>query len=83
MLSPPLFLLLLHLLVYMLHQIEEHGGDQFRPFVNGRTPGGADALTTGAVMVIDLPVVWGVSRIALCTGRRYGAGYGVVRALVQ
>ncbi|MGL6182132.1 MAG: HXXEE domain-containing protein, partial [Aestuariivirga sp.] len=45
--SWPLALLLIFLYapVYMLHQVEEHGRDRFRTYVNQKVFGGVEALT--------------------------------------
>jgi hypothetical protein len=72
-LAPPLapawwpfaLLIYLHSPIYMLHQVEEHTGDRFRTFVNQRVFGGIEALTTDAVLWINLPGVWGVNLLAL------------------
>lgn len=61
----PLVLLFLHSPAYMVHQVEEHTGDRFRSFVNERVFGGRDALTVAAVLVINIPVVWGLNLAAL------------------
>ena len=52
-------LVYLQLPLYMLHQLEEHAGDRFRTFVNDRVAHRANALTTTAVVVINVPLVWG------------------------
>ncbi|KAB2877130.1 MAG: HXXEE domain-containing protein, partial [Bauldia sp.] len=61
----PFLLVYLQLPVYMLHQLEEHQGDRFRAFVNARLAGGRDALTTAAVVVINVPLVWGIDLAAI------------------
>ena len=73
----PLLLIFLHLPIYMIHQVEEHGGDRFRRFVNGLF-GGQNVLTTGDVLVINLPLVWGVNLAALYAAFIGGPGYGLV-----
>jgi hypothetical protein len=78
LLSPILLLIYLHTPGYMIHQVEEHAGDRFRRFVNDHLFGGLDVLTTGDVLVINLPVVWGLDLVALYAGYFYGAGYGLV-----
>lgn len=74
----PLVLLFLHSPAYMLHQVEEHTGDRFRRFVNERVFGGREALTVAAVLVINVPVVWGLNLAALYAAYLWGAGYGLV-----
>jgi hypothetical protein len=44
--------------VYMLHQLEEHGHDRFRRFVNERMAGGREALTPGLTFAINMGLVW-------------------------
>ena len=73
----PLVLLFLHSPGYMLHQVEEHAGDRFRTFVNQRIFGGKEALSTTAVLVINLPVVWGLNLAALYAAYLWGGGFGL------
>ena len=74
----PLVLIFAHSPGYMLHQVEEHAGDRFRSFVNQRMFGGRDALTVMAVLVINIPVVWGLNLAALYAAYLWGAGFGLV-----
>ncbi|MFG1359173.1 HXXEE domain-containing protein [Xanthobacter pseudotagetidis] len=74
----PFVLIFLHSPGYMLHQVEEHSGDRFRTFVNQRIFGGRDALSVAAVLVINIPVVWGLNLAALYAAYLWGAGYGLV-----
>lgn len=74
----PLVLVFLHSPGYMIHQIEEHSEDRFRTFVNKRIFGGRDALSVTAVLVINLPVVWGLNLAALYAAYFWGAGWGLV-----
>lgn len=60
------FVTLAQLPLYMAHQAEEHANDRFRRFVNARL--GSEALSPGAVAVINLPGVWGVILAALLLG---------------
>ena len=62
----------------MLHQVEEHSGDRFRRFVNTRIFGGREALTESAVLVINLPLVWGINLSALYAAALWGPGFGLV-----
>ena len=73
-----LVLVYLQLPVYMLHQLEEHQGDRFRRFVNQRLAGGREALTTPAVVFINVPLVWGVDLIAIYLARFAGIGLGLI-----
>ena len=63
--EPALVLIFLHSPAYMLHQVEEHADDRFRAFVNQRVFGGREALSVAAVLVINLPLVWGLNLAAL------------------
>lgn len=74
----PLVLIFLHSPGYMLHQVEEHTGDRFRTFVNQRIFGGRNALSVAAVLVINIPVVWGLNLAALYAAHLWGAGFGLV-----
>ena len=73
-----LVLVYLQLPVYMLHQLEEHQGDRFRRFVNERLAGGRDALTTPAVVFINVPLVWGVDFAAIYLARFVDIGLGLI-----
>lgn len=74
----PLLLVYLLLPVYMLHQLEEHYGDRFRTFVNAHLAGGRDALTTEAVVVINVPLVWGVDLAAIYLAYFVDLGLGLI-----
>lgn len=74
----PLVLIFLHSPAYMVHQVEEHTGDRFRTFVNQRIFGGRNALSVAAVLVINIPVVWGLNLAALYAAYFWGAGFGLV-----
>ncbi len=74
----PLVLIFLHSPGYMVHQVEEHTGDRFRTFVNQRVFGGRNALSVAAVLVINIPVVWGLNLAALYAAYLWGAGFGLV-----
>lgn len=73
----PLLLILMHSPGYMLHQLEEHTGDRFRSFANGRVFGGRDALSVAAVLVINVPVVWGLNLAAFYAALAFGPGWGL------
>jgi hypothetical protein len=74
-----LFLLLvyLHTPVYMLHQVEEHTDDRFRRFVNERLFHGAEAFNSKAILVINLPGVWGVTLLSLYAAVFAAPGWGL------
>lgn len=74
----PLMLIFLHSPGYMLHQVEEHTRDRFRAFVNQRIFGGQNALSAEAVLVVNIPVVWGINLAALYAAFLWGAGFGLV-----
>ncbi len=76
--SLPLLLVFIQLPLYMLHQVEEHAGDRFRTFVNTRIARVPDALTTEAVVVINVPLVWGVDLVALYLARFVDLGLGLI-----
>lgn len=63
---------------YLLHQVEEHAGDRFRRFINSRVAHAANALTTAAVVVINVPLVWGVDLAALYLARYVAIGWGLI-----
>lgn len=63
--------------VYMLHQVEEHWGDRFRSYVNTVVFGGVEALTTGDVLMINLPGVWGINLLALYAAHFISLGWGL------
>jgi hypothetical protein len=74
----PILLVYLQLPIYMLHQLEEHAGDRFRKFANAQLAGGRDALTTAAVIVINVPLVWGVDLASLYLARFVEPGLGLI-----
>lgn len=76
--SLPLTLVFLQLPLYMLHQLEEHAADRFRTYVNTRVAGVPDALTTEAVVVINVPLVWGVDLAVLYLARFVSLGFGLI-----
>jgi hypothetical protein len=51
-------LIYVQLPAYMLHQLEEHGGDRFRLYVNERLLAGRPGLGRGATFAINLLGVW-------------------------
>ncbi|MEX2319368.1 MAG: HXXEE domain-containing protein [Bauldia sp.] len=86
----PLVLIFLCSPAYMVHQVEEHTGDRFRRFFNQRLFGGRDALTVADVLVVNLPLVWGLNLATLYAALLWGDGFGlaapyalIVNALVH
>jgi hypothetical protein len=73
-----LLIVFLQLPIYMFHQVEEHYHDRFRLFVNEHMAGGRNALTTGAVVVINVGGVWAVDLIALYLARFVRPGLGLI-----
>lgn len=59
--SGPILLILLCSPVYMLHQVEEHHHDRFRHFVNDTLFAGRCAMTRRDILIVNVPVVWGVN----------------------
>jgi hypothetical protein len=76
--SLALLLVYLQLPIYLFHQLEEHYDDRFRRFVNDHIAGGLPALTTPAVVVINVPGVWGVNLIALYLAYFVDLGLGLI-----
>jgi hypothetical protein len=56
-----LTLTFLALPIYMLHQYEEHDADRFHRLVTRVFGKGRDVLPSGAIFIINIPVVWGVN----------------------
>lgn len=77
-LSLALLVVYLSLPVYMLHQVEEHTGDRFRRFVNSQLGHGRDVLTSGAVVVINIGLVWIAFLVALYLARFVDLGLGLI-----
>jgi hypothetical protein len=68
----------LQLPAYMLHQVEEHAGDRFRRYINRNVAGIPDALTTVAVVVVNVPLVWGVDLVSIYLARFVAIGWGLI-----
>jgi hypothetical protein len=68
----------LQLPAYMIHQAEEHAGDRFRKFVNKTVVRVPNALTTAAVVFVNVPLVWGVDLAAIYLARFVAVGWGLV-----
>ncbi|MGH2457794.1 MAG: HXXEE domain-containing protein, partial [Chloroflexota bacterium] len=73
-------LLLVYLLlpIYMVHQLEEHAGDRFHRFVNIHLGHGRDVLTSDAIVVINIGLVWIVCLVALYLARFVDLGLGLI-----
>jgi len=76
--SAALLAVYLLLPAYMIHQVEEHAGDRFRRFINTRVAGVPNALTTRAVVVVNVPLVWGVDLVAIYLARFVSLGWGLI-----
>ncbi len=76
--SPALVAVFLMLPAYMIHQVEEHAGDRFRRFINKRIARVPNALTTPAVVVVNVPLVWGVDLVAIYLARFVALGWGLI-----
>jgi hypothetical protein len=72
-----LALIYLGLPAYMIHQVEEHGGDRFRTFVNTVVCGGREGLTTADVLWINIGGVWVVDLAAFYAARFIEPGWGL------
>lgn len=64
--------------VYQLHQLEEHYHDRFRRFANTVLAGGREALTTPAVVFINVFGVWALNIVVLYLARFVDVGLGLV-----
>jgi hypothetical protein len=73
-----LLLVYLHGPVYMLHQVEEHTADRFRRFVNQHVGHGTEALTTPALVWINIQGVWGVNLATLYLAWLVEVGFGLI-----
>lgn len=59
--SLPVLLIFLCSPIYMVHQVEEHHHDRFRCFVNDTLFAGRCAMTRRDVLIVNVPVVWGLN----------------------
>jgi hypothetical protein len=71
-------LIYLQLPIYMVHQLEEHGDDRFRRYVNAQLAGGREALTRPATFAINLLAVWAVMVAAFLLAYYVNPGLGLV-----
>jgi len=74
----PLLLVYIQLPIYMLHQLEEHHQDRFRLWFNEVLGGGREALSTSAVVFINVVGVWIVNLLALYLAHFASIGYGLI-----
>jgi hypothetical protein len=63
---------------YMFHQLEEHGHDRFRTYVNERIGGGREALTPGATFAINLLAVWVLFLVSFALAAWVEPGLGLI-----
>lgn len=75
----PLALTLVFLVIptYMLHQYEEHDGDRFHRAVNQLMGQGRDVLPSGAIFLINVPLVWSVNAWVFAVARS-DLGWGLI-----
>ncbi len=71
-------LVYLQLPVYMLHQLEEHGHDRFRRFINERLAGGREALTPGLTFAINLLGVWALMLVSFALAYYVDPALGLI-----
>lgn len=76
--SAAMVALFLMLPAYMIHQVEEHAGDRFRRFINKRVARVPNALTTPAVVFVNVPLVWGVDLVAIYLAGFVALGWGLI-----
>jgi hypothetical protein len=76
--SPALVAVFLLLPAYMIHQVEEHAGDRFRRFINANVAHAPNALTTLAVVIVNVPLVWGVDLGSIYLARFVAIGWGLI-----
>jgi hypothetical protein len=76
----PLLATFLCLPAYMLHQYEEHDNDRFRRFVNSNFGKGREILSLLAVLLINVPGVWGVIAVAFWLAALFNPGFGLIAA---
>ena len=72
------WIVLLQLPMYMIHQVEEHYGDRFRRGVNNEFAHGRDALNRSTVLVINIGAIWIVDMIALYLAYFVRPGLGLI-----
>ncbi len=65
---------------YMLHQYEEHDNDRFRHFFNSNFGKGREILSPLAILLINVPGVWGVIAVAFWLAALLNPGFGLIAA---
>ena len=65
---------------YMVHQYEEHDDDRFRSFFNQRFGKGREILSPLAVLLINVPGVWGVIAVSFWLAASTNPGFGLIAA---
>jgi hypothetical protein len=63
---------------YMLHQLEEHGHDRFRTYVNRELAGGREALTPGVTFAINMLAVWVLMLVSFALAYYVEPGLGLI-----
>ncbi|HEY1358587.1 MAG TPA: HXXEE domain-containing protein [Thermoleophilaceae bacterium] len=71
-------LIYVQLPAYMLHQLEEHGGDRFRLYVNERLLAGRPGLGRGATFAINLLGVWVLILASILLAYYVDPGLGLI-----
>jgi hypothetical protein len=71
-------LIFVQLPIYLLHQLEEHGDDRFRRFVNARIGGGRELLSPGLTFGINLIAVWILFAVAFLLAYYVDPGLGLI-----
>lgn len=69
---------LLNLMVYIIHQVEEHTDDRFRLWVNREIAGCPEALSSRAVMIINVGGVWLFCAVSLLAAVFVHVGFGLL-----
>ncbi|MDB5506132.1 MAG: hypothetical protein JWR75_770 [Devosia sp.] len=72
-----LTLVFLALPIYMLHQYEEHDADRFHRKINQVFGKGRNVLPSGAIFIINIPIVWGVNAISFAAAT-FDLGWGLI-----
>lgn len=76
--GPLLGLTLAQLVIYTIHQGEEHIGDRFRRYVNQEIAGGREALSPEAVFWINSLGVWAIDLLSLWMAAVLDLGLGLI-----
>ncbi|MGD0547119.1 MAG: HXXEE domain-containing protein [Terracidiphilus sp.] len=77
---PALLATFLCLPAYMLHQYEEHDNDRFRQFFNRNFGKGREILSLLAVLLINVPGVWGMIAVSFWLSASLNPGFGLMAA---